>query len=110
MLETNKGNDFLSVNPIDLQSVVAQMEKDLAMAGYTHAFEIHETHALLHELSKVLEDIDRAGILSNVLYRIDVKEEQLKTVNSYYEALSKACWNRAFQKVWFRNHFKTGSK
>ncbi len=110
MLETNNDIEFQSINPLDLQDVVDQMQKDILMAGTSYDFQSNSALGLIAELKRELQNIDQMGLLTNLIYRIDIDESKLGTTANYFEDLSKLCWNRVFQKVWLRKKLKTGSK
>lgn len=81
------------------------MEKDLASGGFNKSFnEPYEVESLILELAEDCITMDRAGLINNVLYRIDVSPKKVDFSDP--EHMASMMWNRVFQKVWFRKNFK----
>ncbi|PCJ62787.1 MAG: hypothetical protein COA58_16625 [Bacteroidetes bacterium] len=108
MLKANNDNPFLTSNKTTLIEVIAQMEKELQMSGENHVFKNEGAEKLILELSSFLKTMDTGSRVENLLYRVDVNLSKLDDNLPHYEALATLLWNRVFQKVWFRNQFKTG--
>ena len=80
--------------------MVEQMEKDLALSGLQYQFTKMAAADLVKELSIVLDERDKHGQLSNVLYRVDINPSSLKDFS--YPGLAELIWNRELKKVMFR--------
>lgn len=105
MLETNNDIEFESIKEIDLIDVINQLEKDIQSSGEYYSFSSDNAASLIAELAHFLQKIDSGKRILNLLYRIDVNANKIDANDHYYLSLSKAIWNRVFQKVWFRKNF-----
>lgn len=85
-----------------LREVIAQMEKEFAMAGERLQFISKDALSLVKELAHWIKG--QNGI-ENLLYRVDVSLHKIESSLPYDEALAIALWERVFQKVWFRKQF-----
>ena len=110
MLESNNGIEFTNNNKIPLVEVIAQMEKEIQMSGEQYTFGGDTPLNLIAELSTFLKQIDSGTRIDNLFYRIDINPAKKGDKLPYYEALATLAWNRVFQKVWFRESFKTENK
>ena len=110
MLESNNGIEFTNNNKIPLVEVIAQMEKEIQMSGEQYTFGSDTPLNLIAELSTFLKQIDSSTRVDNLFYSIDINPAKKDDKLPYYKALAALAWNRVFQKVWFRENFKTGNK
>lgn len=86
-----------------LLQVVEQMEKDLALSGNPHTFLSTDAIGLIQELAAVAHKLENSGQLPNLLYRIDLRQDDWSPGSQ--EQLAKLLWDRVTQKVWFRIHW-----
>lgn len=100
-------NDFLAKsNQEELNEIIAQMEKELNMAGEKYTFKSDQAESLIIELSEFLNQLNNNRKVKNILYRIDVEGARTNLDSGNFHSLSLAMWDRVFKKVWFRKRYK----
>jgi len=110
--------EFTEITPHDatpeiLLKVKVQIEKDLALCGFTYSFEdVKDLTTLLPELQYKIEQLkeNNSNDIMKIVYRVDLTERQYKKVSAmpgeWCENFAKAIVLREFQKVIIRNKFK----
>lgn len=98
--------------PEVLHKVKVQIEKDLALCGFTYSFEypanlpamVPELHAKILELKE-----KNSSDIMKIVYRVDLTEKQYKKLSQmpgeWAENFAKAIVLREFQKIIIRKKF-----
>lgn len=94
---------------IQLKTVIMQLNKDMALAGFQLKPNHENLKSLFEDHSLVLDQLlSGKGNISAYLYRLDVSENHvqasLKSSNPI-SALSKLCISRAYMKIKLRKEF-----
>lgn len=93
-----------------LEKVRTQMEKEIEMSRGYLLFKGHSADVLVQELATFIQGINSSSNIQNLLYRVDVNTKKISTDLPYHVSISKALWDRVFQKVWFRIQFSSNKK
>ncbi len=101
----------LLAEPLRLDAVKAQIEKDFGLSGFTFKSNISTWEALLSELSLGISKIrqGKSGDWMKIVYRVDLTEKQYRFVKTLGgdsdENLAKAVVLREFQKIISRERY-----
>lgn len=99
-------NSLTNLGEVDLEELIAQLEKDLEMSGNAYQFSSKDANELVKELSEELASIDTKRGLDSLFYRIDINPSRFSFAMNDYLQLSLKIWDRTFKKVWTRKNYK----
>jgi len=113
MMPSTDIKDFqaLMAEPLRLEAVKAQIEKDFGLAGFEFTGDIITWEALIEALTKSIETIRtrNSSQWMKIVYRVDLTEKQYRFVKALggdsHENLAKAVVLREFQKVLTRERY-----
>lgn len=95
------------------KDLIIQLNKDVSLTGIDANFsEVSSPLELKEELQKIIKELilQDFNSYSNLLYRIDVSEKEIQTIESsnidkYSKNATFLILKRVWKKVWFKKNF-----